>query len=222
MRSVVLAHEVDWTGWRGAARSLALGGVPPEDVVWSVRAAADLFAETDAPDAPPPGQQPTEIEIQSVSSGVAIGPDGALYVSEYTGFPFPVGEARIFRVGADGETTVYADGFTQLTDLEFDDQGNLYALQYANQPEWTGNTDGSVIQIAPDGTRTTLVSGNGLQSATALTVGPDGAIYVSNRGDRVGGEVLRIETEAVPEPSSAVGVLAAASGVVLFLKRKRK
>ena len=174
------------------------------------------------PDAPPPGQQPTEIEIQSVSSGVAIGPDGALYVSEYTGFPFPVGAARIFRVGADGETTVYADGFTQLTDLEFDAQGNLYALQYANEPEWTGNTDGSVIQIAPDGTRTTLVSGNGLQSATALTVGPDGAIYVSNRGDRVGGQVLRIETEAVPEPSSALGVLAAASGVVLFLKRKRK
>ena len=52
----MLAHEVDWVGWRGAARSLALGGVAPDDVVWSVRAADDLFAEPDPPDAaPPPG-----------------------------------------------------------------------------------------------------------------------------------------------------------------------
>ena len=45
MKSVVLAHEVDWDGWRTAARALALGGVGPDNVVWSVRAADDLFAE---------------------------------------------------------------------------------------------------------------------------------------------------------------------------------
>jgi DNA polymerase len=44
MRAVVLAHEVDWGGWRDAARGLALEGVKPEDVVWSVRAPDDLFA----------------------------------------------------------------------------------------------------------------------------------------------------------------------------------
>ena len=67
-----------------------------------------------------------------------------------------------------------------------------------------------MVQIAPDGTRTTLVSGNGLEAATALTVGPDGAIYVSNKGASAGvGQFLRIEnTEAVPEPTSALGVLA--------------
>ena len=177
------------------------------------------------PGTPPPGQVPEAIQIQSVPTGVAIGPDNALYVSEYTGFPFPVGEARIFRVGPDGKPTVVADGFTQLTDLDVDAQGNLYALQYANQPEWTGEVDGSLIQIAPDGTRTTLVSGNGLESPTALTVGPDGDIYVSNRGNLAeGGQVVRIETtQAVPEPSSALGVLAfGALGVGSFLKRKQK
>ncbi len=45
MRSVVLAHEVDWEGWRNAARRLALEGVAPEDVVWSVGTPEDLFAE---------------------------------------------------------------------------------------------------------------------------------------------------------------------------------
>ena len=176
-------------------------------------------------DEPPPAQVPQQIEIESVPTSVAIGSDGALYVSEFTGFPFPVGDARIFRVEPDGETSVYADGFTQLADLEFDAQGNLYALQYAAEPEWKGDSDGSVIQIAPNGTRTTLVSGNGIESATALTVGPDGAIYISNKGDRAGvGQVLRIETpEAVPEPTSALGVLAfGVLSVTSFLKRKRK
>ncbi len=45
MKSITLAHEVDWAGWRSAARSLALEGVAPEQVVWSVGAPDDLFAE---------------------------------------------------------------------------------------------------------------------------------------------------------------------------------
>ncbi|BAZ26425.1 hypothetical protein NIES4073_73320 [Kalymmatonema gypsitolerans NIES-4073] len=177
------------------------------------------------PEAPSPDQIPDEVEIESVPTGAAFGPDGALYVSEYTGFPFPVGEARIFRVGSDGEVTVYADGFTQLSDLEFDAQGNLYALQYSNAPQWLGVADASLIQIAPDGTRTTLLSGNGLESATALTVGPDGAVYVSSKGDRpVVGQVLRVDPKAkVPEPSAVIGTVAFASlGLVSFLQRKRK
>ncbi|WP_158742864.1 UdgX family uracil-DNA binding protein [Acidisphaera sp. L21] len=54
-RSVILPHEVDWGGWRSAARALALEGVPPEDVVWSVRAPDDLFADaSEEPAAAPP------------------------------------------------------------------------------------------------------------------------------------------------------------------------
>ncbi len=55
MKSVVLAHEVDWGAWRGAARALALAEVPPEDVVWSVRDATDLFAEPEDEALPTPG-----------------------------------------------------------------------------------------------------------------------------------------------------------------------
>jgi hypothetical protein len=164
-----------------------------------------------------------EIKYQAVPTGVAIGPDKALYISQLTGVPIPEGKANIFRVGEDGKATVYADGFTQLTDLSFDSKGNLYALQFANQAFYKGNLDGSLIQIAPDGTRTTLLSGNGLESATALTIGPDGAIYVSSKGDRAGiGQVLRVDNHAkVPEPSSALAVIALGVGVGSFLKRKR-
>jgi DNA polymerase len=45
MKSAVLLDEVDFPSWRKAARAFARAGVPPEDIVWSVGAAGDLFAE---------------------------------------------------------------------------------------------------------------------------------------------------------------------------------
>ncbi|MFN6480320.1 ScyD/ScyE family protein [Nostoc sp. DedQUE07] len=167
---------------------------------------------------------PSQFATQPVPSGVAKGPDGAYYISQFTGFPFPEGGAKIYRVGADGKSSVFADGFTQLTDLQFDPAGNLYALQYANQSAWKGDFDGSVIKIAPDGTRTTLLSGNGLESPSALTIGADGAVYVTNRGDRLGlGQVLKIEnTKSIPEPDSALGVLAIAVLGVGWLHKKKE
>ena len=50
-QSVILDHEADWGGWRDAARRLALAGVPPDDVTWSVHAADDLFAADGDPPA---------------------------------------------------------------------------------------------------------------------------------------------------------------------------
>ncbi len=38
MHAAVLAHEVDWGGWRSAARTLVLDGAPPDAVTWSVGA----------------------------------------------------------------------------------------------------------------------------------------------------------------------------------------
>lgn len=186
---------------------------PPSDSV--------PFDPTQGPSPDDGNAPPSQFSIQATPTGVALGSDGAYYVSQFTGFPFPENGASIYRVTPDGETTVYADGFTQLTDLEFDADGNLYALQYANQSAWKGNLDGSLIQIAPDGTRTTLFSGNGLVSPSALTLGPDGAIYVNNLSDRPGqGQVLRIDTTvSVPEPNSVLGILAVGA---LGISRSRK
>ncbi len=198
----------------------------PEDILTN-----PVFPPSDTPSnepaqVPSQGEEvrgPSQFATQPVPSGVTKGPDGAYYISQFTGFPFPEGGAKIYRVGADG-TSVFADGFTQLTDLEFDPAGNLYALQYANQSAWKGDFDGSVIKIAADGTRTTLLSGNGLESPSALTIGADGAVYVTNRSDRPGlGQVLRIENiKSVPEPDSNLGVLAIAAFGVGCLHKKRK
>ena len=196
----------------------------PQDILTN-----PIFPPSDTP-SNEPAQVPSQGEAvgsqfatQAVPSSVTKGPDGAYYVSQFTGFPFPEGGAKIYRVGADGKPTVFADGFTQLTDLQFDSAGNLYALQYANQSAWKGDFDGSVIKIAPDGTRTTLLSGDGLESPSALTIGADGAVYVTNRGDRPGeGQILRIEnSKSVPEPDSVLGVLAIAALGVGWLHKKR-
>jgi DNA polymerase len=56
MTSVSLAHEVDFEGWRDAARRLALSETPPERVVWSVGAPDDLFAGDPAPKVAPSGR----------------------------------------------------------------------------------------------------------------------------------------------------------------------
>ncbi|MBU7583837.1 MAG: ScyD/ScyE family protein [Nostoc sp. TH1S01] len=171
------------------------------------------------PTEPPPSQ----IAIQAVPSSVVKGPDGAYYVSQFTGFPFPEGGAKIYRVGTDGTTTVYADNFTQLTDLEFDAAGNLYALQYANQSAWKGNFAGSLIKIAADGTRTTILSGDGLESPNALAIGSDGAFYISNRSDRPGqGQIIRVENQqSVPEPTSTFSLLTfGVLGISWLRKRK--
>jgi hypothetical protein len=177
-----------------------------------------------------PGQPP-RIAIQSVPTGNTIGPDGALYVGEYTGFPYLEGTARIFRIGENGVPEVFADGFTHITDLTFDRDGNLLVLQFSDEPQLGGDIrflPGSLIQVAPDGTRTTLVAaGEGLESAAGITLSPDGEIYITKRG--VGpalGQVVRVDLDpaSVPEPSSALGLLAlgALSGGAWLGKRLKE
>lgn len=170
-----------------------------------------------------------KIAVQSVPTGGAIGPDGALYVGEYTGFPYPEDQSRIFRIGDDGKPEVFLDGFTHITDLTFDEEGNLLVLQFSDSSQLEGDLrflPGSLIKVAPDGTRTTLVAaGEGLESAAGIDIGPDGKIYISKRG--VGpelGSVVRVDSsEPVPEPASILGVVTAAGlGAAAKMKRKRK
>lgn len=166
---------------------------------------------------PVPGQ-PDKVALQSVSTGGAIGPDGALYVGEYTGFPYPLDAARIFRIGEDGEVNVFAEGFNYITDIQFDKDGNLYVLEFSDIPETeSGKTDtrSSLVKVTPDGTRTTVVApGEGLLSADGIAFGPDGSLYVANRaiGPDVG-EIVRVDlgetpaAQSVPEPSSLLSLL---------------
>lgn len=86
---------------------------------------------------------------QAVPTAVVRGPDGAYYVSELTGFPFPQGGAVIWKV-KHGHVSVYATGLTNVTDLAFGRHGDLYAVEIA-QGGLTSGPIGAVVRIPRGG-----------------------------------------------------------------------
>lgn len=170
----------------------ALLHVNPEGVIETIAVFPDRMVE---------GPDGTEIPMNAVPTGVTTGPDDAYYVGELTGFPFPEGGANVYRVTPEGEVTTYAEGFTNIIDVSFDAEGNLYVLEMTAgglgnaSPDDPASIASRITRVAPDGTQEVVVDvDEGLFFATGLTVGPDGALFVSNFGVMPGmGQVVRIE-----------------------------
>jgi hypothetical protein len=188
----------------------SLLGVLPDDTVLTL--ATFPTRTVSAPPGIPNLPEGTPIPMDSVPTAVAIGPDGAYYVGELTGFPAPVGAARVYRVVPGQEPTVYAEGFTAIIDLAFDADGNLYVLEFAREG-WlqatapTGDPTGELLTVPftdtvtlPEPTVTEALTGTtvistGLVLPTGVAVGPEGGIYISNSGVFSGtGEVVRVDT----------------------------
>lgn len=117
-----------------------------------------------------PGPTGQEIPMESVPTSVVSGPDEALYATELTGFPFPQNGARIYRLN-NGTPEVFLEGFTNLMDLAFDSNGNLYVLEYATNSILSGDPEGALIRIQPNGQRTVLLE-EGLINPTARSDRP--------------------------------------------------
>jgi hypothetical protein len=135
------------------------------------------------------------VPMQAVPTSVTVGKDGNYYVGELTGFPFPVGAARVYRVSpTGGAPTIGAEGFTNLIDVVIDANGVGYALEHDSDGLFApaGPRDaGRLVRVGVDGTRTVLTTE--LTRPGGIAIGPDGAIYISNRSVLAGtGEVLRI------------------------------
>lgn len=141
----------------------------------------------------PPG---TRIPMQAVPTGIARGADGALYVSQLTGFPFPVGGSSIWRVRPGQAPTVFASGFTNVVDIAAGRDGSLYVVEIAKNgllaAFGSGDFGGRLVRVARDGTATTILE-SPLFAPGGVTVGRDGAVYVTNMSVVAGGgQVLRI------------------------------
>ena len=158
------------------------------------RAAAGTYSPTQ--------KRAIEADAQAVPTSVAVGPDGALYVGELGGMPFDRGTSDVYRVAPGQGPKVYARGFSAIGDIAFDSQGRLLVLELDRKglgdPGLNDGhpASGAIIRIARSGKRATVAS-TGLDFPTALAVGRDGYVYVSNDGTTPadsgrGGEIIRL------------------------------
>ena len=132
--------------------------------------------------------------MQSVPTTVVPAPDGSYFVGELTGFPFPVGGARVYHVPAGGGAPqVVAAGFTNIIDIAVDfARGVGYVLEIDADGQLAPGTAGRLVRVAFTGQQT-VIPVPGLVYPGGVAVGPDGALYVTNHSTAAGrGEVLRI------------------------------
>jgi hypothetical protein len=156
---------------------------------------------------PPPG---TPVPVESVPTAVAIGPDGAWYVSELKGFPFTKDASRIWRIepGAKNATcdpaspnagpcTSYATGFTSVIDLAFGPDGTMYVLEIVKEgllgAEIFGDPPIGALWAVKGGTKTELAPGT-LMAPGGVAVGYNGSLSVTTGTvfGPGGGAVVRI------------------------------
>lgn len=65
-------------------------------------------------------------------------------------------------------------------DLLFDNRDRLYVLELSDAPGFPTPGAGKLVRVSPSGRVEDILTG--LVVPTAMTIGPDGAIYISNFG----------------------------------------
>ncbi len=117
---------------------------------------------------------------------------GANYVSSLGTFPVTPGAVNILRVSRRGDVRVVAGGFATVLGLDFDRRGRLYVLESTPGAGYPAPFTGRVTRLGRDGTRQVIV--DGLFLPTGMRFGPDGSLYISNKGfgPPQPGEILRV------------------------------
>jgi len=120
--------------------------------------------------------------------------NGNFYVGNLNTFPIVQGSSKVLKITPTGQITAFRGNLTTILGLAFDSADRLYVLENTTGNQFPTPGTGRVIRIDPSGNRTRIASG--LFLPTAMTFGPDGALYVSNVGfgppPNGIGQVLRI------------------------------
>jgi hypothetical protein len=143
-----------------------------------------------------------------VPTAVDVGPDGNIYVSFLSAFPFASGSARVEQWSPEGELVATYDGLTGVTDVTVADDGTLYAVEMATvfgDMGWTAN-DGRVIVLSEDGMATVA---EGLNYPYGIAISPEGMLAVSVNSAFVEpgtGEVIWLDPAAVGDMEAVAPV----------------
>jgi hypothetical protein len=113
----------------------------------------------------------------------ALAYKGNFFFGNLGTFPVTPGSESLFKVAPSGQIRTWATGLTTVLGLAFGSHHQLYALESMTAPGFPGPGElgtGQVVRINRTGTQTVIATG--LSFPTAITFGPDGALYVSNLG----------------------------------------
>jgi hypothetical protein len=164
----------------------------------SVRAVAKFPNQVVSTAGVPGGFPAPAIPAEAVPTSVAIGPDGYAYVGELKGFPFTPGTSRIWRVSlsahdvtcdptaASGPCTLFADGFTAVTGLDFGPDGSLYVVSFLKNGLLADGPPVGALYRLTNGVRTELAAGQ-LTLPGDVAVSRNGTVYVTNQSVFSGG-----------------------------------
>ena len=153
----------------------------------------------------PDGQISRVIDISAsqghiVPTAVAARDDDKFYVGNLDTFPIVPGSSKVYEISKNGHIKVAAEGVSAVTGVAFDSKHRMYVLEMSTSAGGPNPGDGKVVRMNhPDGgphDSDQTVIASGLTFPTAMTFGPDGALYVSNFGFGAPpdgeGQVLRI------------------------------
>jgi hypothetical protein len=153
----------------------------------------------------PDGQISRVIDISAsqghiVPTAVAVRDNDKFYVGNLDTFPVVPGSSKVYEISQNGHIRAVAEGLSAITGVAFDSQHRMYVLEMSTSDGGPNPGDGKVVRMNhPDGgphDRDQTVIASGLTFPTAMTFGPDGALYVSNFGFGASpdgeGQVLRI------------------------------
>lgn len=110
----------------------------------------------------------------------AVAYHGNFYVGNLNTFPIVAGSSNIYKVTPSGQSQIWATGFSAVLGVAFDNQARMYVLETSSVNGFPTPNTGRVIRVLPSGEKEVIV--DSLFFPTAMTYGPDGALYVSNKG----------------------------------------
>ena len=118
---------------------------------------------------------------------------GNFYVGNLGVFPITEGSQKILKITPSGQVEEVVSGLTTVLGVAFDSENRMYVLENTTGNLFPTPNTGKVLRVTSHGLEEIST---GLFLPTAMTFGPDGALYVSNVGfgpPPVGlGQVVRI------------------------------